>query len=128
MGAELFGICPVTTAQRILSGKWTLLILYSLGKRTMRFNELQKELGDLTQATLSKQLRALVEYGLVVRTAYEQIPPKVEYSLSDLGQAFLPVLSAIETWGTKYIGSLTKDVSAEPQKRMQFDEQIDWMD
>lgn len=100
---ELFGVCPVTTAQKILSGKWTLIILYLLNKKTMRFNELQRALNNLTQATLSKQLKKMEEYGLIIRTAYNQIPPKVEYSLSNLGKQFVPVLNALEVWGSEYI-------------------------
>lgn len=106
MENDLFGVCPMRTAQKIISGKWTLLILFLLNDKTMRFNELQKELGNLTQATLSKQLRLLEADGLIVRTAYNQIPPKVEYSLSALGQHFAPVLSALEVWGKEYIGYL----------------------
>lgn len=100
---DLFGICPVTTAQKVLFGKWTLLIIYILTQKTMRFNELQKELGNLTQATLTKQLRTMEQNGLIIRTVYTQIPPKVEYSLSELGKQFAPALTAIETWGTEYI-------------------------
>lgn len=107
MKKDLFGICPYTTAQKILSGKWTLLILYHLSVQTMRFNELQRALPDMTQATLSKQLHMMEENGLIVRKAYNQIPPKVEYSLSEeLGQKFLTVLSALETWGNDYINYL----------------------
>ena len=104
MGMDLFGICPYTTAQKILSGKWTLYVLYLLSVKTMRFNELQRELGSLTQATLTKQLRTMEENGLVVRKAYNQIPPKVEYSLSEQGKKFLPVLRELEVWGKGYIG------------------------
>lgn len=106
MKRDLFGICPYTTAQKVLSGKWTLLILYYLSTRTMRFGELQRALPDMTQATLSRQLRGMEHDGLVVRTAYNQIPPKVEYSLSLIGKQFLPVLSALEIWGKQYIACL----------------------
>lgn len=106
MKRDLFGICPYTTAQKVLSGKWTLLILYYLSTRTMRFGELQRALPDMTQATLSRQLRGMEHDGLVVRTAYNQIPPKVEYSLSLIGKQFLPVLSALEVWGKQYIACL----------------------
>lgn len=106
MKRDLFGICPVRTAQKIISGKWTLLILFLLNGKTMRFNELQKELGNLTQATLTKQLRLLEADGLIIRKAYNQIPPKVEYSLSPLGQDFAPVLTALEVWGNQYIDYL----------------------
>ena len=103
MQQDLFGICPYVTAQKLLTGKWTLLILYFLSRNTMRYGELQRSLPDLTQATLTKQLRMLEEHGLVTRKVYSQIPPKVEYSLSDLGRQFGPVLSALEVWGNQYI-------------------------
>jgi len=102
-------MCPMTTAQKILSGKWALIILFLLSKKTMRFNELQRELSKITQATLTKQLRAMEENGLVKRAVYNQIPPKVEYSLSELGESFLPVLETLETWGNRYIEYLEKE-------------------
>jgi len=103
MEKDLFGICPYVTSQKLLTGKWTLLIMHNLTIKTMRFNELQRELPNLTQATLSKQLRMMEENGLLIRTVYNQIPPKVEYSLSGLGRNFKPVLDAIEVWGNEYI-------------------------
>ncbi|CAB1244253.1 Uncharacterized HTH-type transcriptional regulator YkvN [Ruminococcaceae bacterium BL-4] len=108
MGKDLFGICPYVTSQKLLTGKWTLLIMYYLSLKTMRFNELQRNLPNLTQATLSKQLRMMEKNGLLIRTSYNQIPPKVEYSLSSLGQHFKPVLDAIEVWGNEYIDFLKK--------------------
>lgn len=106
MEKDLFGICPFVTAQKILTGKWTLLIMHHLNIRTMRFNELQRELPDLTQATLTKQLRTMEANGLINRTVYNQIPPKVEYSLSELGKQFNPVLRSLEVWGNQYIAFL----------------------
>lgn len=100
---ELFMKCPYATAQKILSGKWALLILHYLSSGTLRFNELQKMLPDLTQATLTKQLRSLENYGLVNRTVYPQVPPKVEYSLSEMGEEFDTVLKSLNAWGAKYI-------------------------
>lgn len=106
MQKDLFGICPYVTAQKILTGKWTLLIMHHLSIKTLRFNELQRELPSLTQTTLTKQLRMMEENGLITRTVYNQIPPKVEYSLSDLGRQFMPVLEALEVWGNQYIAFL----------------------
>jgi DNA-binding HxlR family transcriptional regulator len=103
MQQDLFGICPYVTAQRLLTGKWTLLILHYLNDRTMRFGELQRSLPELTQATLTKQLRMLEEHGLVERKVFNQIPPKVEYSLTELGRGFDPVLQELEVWGNRYI-------------------------
>lgn len=106
---DLFGICPFVTAQKLLAGKWTLLILLHLNTRIMRFNELQRELPALTQATLTKQLRLLEANGLILRKVYNQIPPKVEYSLTELGKQFEPVLNSLEVWGNKYIEYLKSD-------------------
>lgn len=103
MQEDLFGKCPYVTAQKLLTGKWTLLIMHHLSENTLRFNELQRALPNLTQATLTKQLRMLEDNGLIVRTVYNQIPPKVEYTLSDLGQHFEPVLEALQVWGIEYI-------------------------
>ena len=72
----------------------------------MRFNEIQRRLPEITQSTLTKQLRALEEYGMVIRTVYPQIPPKVEYSLSPMGQDFTVVLESLKAWGDKYIEQL----------------------
>lgn len=106
MEKDLYGICPYVTAQKLLTGKWTLLIMYHLSLKKMRFNELQRTLPSLTQATLTKQLRMMSDNGLIIRTVYDQIPPKVEYSLSELGERFQPVLNAIQEWGTEYIDFL----------------------
>ncbi|SHJ08922.1 winged helix-turn-helix transcriptional regulator [Desulfosporosinus lacus] len=106
MEKDLFGICPYTTAQKVLSGKWSIIILYHLGKKTMRFGELQRQLPDLTQSTLTKQLRALEENGLIERKIYPQVPPKVEYSLSYIGIKFKKVLAELAIWGNEYIETL----------------------
>ncbi len=100
---NLFGKCPYFTAQKIFSGKWSILILYHLNDGALRHGELQRILGDITQTTLTKQLRMLEDYGLISRYVYAEIPPKVEYSLTDLGQEFNPVLEQLRIWGDKYI-------------------------
>lgn len=105
----LFGKCPYVTAQKVLSGKWSILILYHLNDGAVRYGELHRRIGDITQATLTKQLRMLEEYGLISRYVYSEIPPKVEYSLTDLGKAFDPVLEQFRIWGDKYIGSLKNE-------------------
>ncbi len=99
---DLFGECPVCTVQKIISGKWSILVLYYLSSGTMRFGELHRMMPALTQATLTKQLRSLEEFGLIVRTVYPQVPPKVEYSLSEIGEKFMPVRDAIYQWGEEY--------------------------
>lgn len=109
MKQEKFGVCPFVTAQQVLSGKWALLVLHYLSQGTLRFGELQRAMPEMTQATLSKQLKSMEKSGLVIRTAYSQIPPKVEYSLSEMGRAFLPVLDALECWGGRYIDYLNRE-------------------
>jgi len=100
---DLFGKCPYTTAQKILSGKWAIIILGYLSEEKLRFNELQKRLPEITQTTLTRQLRALEEYGMITRTVHAQIPPKVEYELSEIGKSFSTVLNDLKTWGEAYI-------------------------
>ena len=106
---SLIGKCPYFTAQKIFSGKWSILILYHLSDGALRYGELQRGIGDITQATLTKQLRMLEDYGLISRYVYSEIPPKVEYSLTDLGKAFDPVLEQFRIWGDKYIESFKNE-------------------
>jgi len=103
MKKQLFGICPYVTSQRVLTGKWSMLILHHLSDRAVRFNELQRILPQMTHTTLSRQLKSLEEDGLILRKEYSQIPPKVEYSLSPIGEKFKPVLESLEVWGNEYI-------------------------
>ena len=101
---ELFGRCPYVTAQKVLTGKWSMYIMYLLSQGPVRFNELLRKMPEeMTHTTLSRQLKTLEEEGLIVRTEYQQIPPKVEYSLSDIGEKFKDVLSALQVWGNEYI-------------------------
>ena len=106
MSQDLFGICPYVTAQQVLRGKWSIVVLHQLEDGPVRFNELQRRLPDMTHATLAKQLRSLEGYGVVVRTEYPQVPPKLEYALSPLGQEFRPVLAQFEAWGQRCIEHL----------------------
>ena len=106
---NLFGKCPYFTAQKVFSGKWSILIMYHLNDGALRYGELKRRIGDITQATLTKQLRMLEEFGLIRRYIYSEIPPKVEYSLTDLGKAFNPVLEQFRIWGDKYIESLKNE-------------------
>ena len=108
MDKDLFGVCPFVTAQRLIQGKWAILILHHLSASTTRFNELQRKMPKMTHATLSSQLKQLEAEGLIIRTEYPQIPPKVEYSLSEIGEKFAPVLESIRTWGMEYISYMQK--------------------
>ena len=103
---ERFGLCPYATAQSLISGKWAVLILHYLEEGPTRFNELLRKMPKMTHATLSVQLKALEENGLVKRVQYESIPPKVEYSLTEIGEKFHPVIAAMEAWGNEYIAQM----------------------
>ena len=104
---ELFGLCPYVTSQKILTGKWSMYIMYLLSNGPVRFNELQRRMPEeMTHTTLSRQLKTLENEGLILRKEYQQIPPKVEYSLSEIGEKFKKVLSVLEVWGNEYIGYL----------------------
>lgn len=103
---SLFGKCPYVTAQKLLSGKWSILIIYYLSSGVLRFGELQRKMQGITQATLTKQLRTLEENGLINRHVYAEVPPKVEYSLTDIGMEFIPVLDQFKIWGQKYIAAM----------------------
>lgn len=108
MGKDLYGYCPYVTSQKVLSGKWSMLIMYYLSCGPVRFNELQRMLPDMTHATLSRQLKSLEDEHLILRKEYPQIPPKVEYMLSDLGEKFKPVLDSLRSWGNEYIDYLNQ--------------------
>lgn len=109
----LFGLCPYVTVQKIFSGKWAILILYHLGEGTLRFGEMQRKMPGITQATLTKQLRVLEDFGMVNRLVYAEVPPKVEYSLSEIGKEFIPVLNQFETFGNKYLDYLHNKKNAD---------------
>lgn len=105
---ELFGLCPYVTAQKVLTGKWSMYILYLLADGPVRFNELQRRMPEeMTHTTLSRQLRTLEDEGLIIRTEYQQVPPKVDYRLSEIGEKFKKVLSVLEVWGNEYIQYLS---------------------
>lgn len=108
VGIDLFGKCPFATAQRVLQGKWTILIMHHLSEGAMRFNELQRRLPKMTHATLSRQLKQMESDGLINRIDYAEVPPHVEYSLTDLGREFAPVLESIQTWGMKCIDAFSE--------------------
>ena len=95
--------CPFVTAQQVLQGKWSILVLHHLSDGPVRFNELRRRMPQLTAATLTSQLRNLEGHGLVRREVFPEVPPRVEYSLTDLGESFKPVLDQIQVWGTHYL-------------------------
>ena len=94
--------CPVATTVQLIGNKWKLLILRNLLVRPWRFNELQKSLEGISQKVLTESLRSMESDGIVIRTVYAEVPPRVEYSLSELGETLRPILDAIQTWGMEY--------------------------
>lgn len=100
--------CPVVNTLDIIGGKWKVLILYYLNGETRRFNELQRLLAGITQRMLTLQLRELENDGIVHREVYPQVPPKVEYSLTEFGRTLIPVIEAMHRWGEQYAAECVK--------------------
>ena len=94
--------CPVATTVQLIGSKWKLLILRNLLARPWRFNELRISLEGISQKVLTDSLRSMEEDGLVTRTVYPEVPPRVEYSLSPLGESMRPIIQAMEQWGAQY--------------------------
>ena len=98
--------CPVATTVQLIGNKWKLLIMRNLLVRPWRFNELQKNLEGISQKVLTDCLRAMEADGIIIRTVYAEVPPRVEYSLSELGESMRPILSSMEQWGLSYKHSM----------------------
>ena len=94
--------CPVETTLTLISDKWKVLILRDLLPGTKRFGELKKSIGHVSQKVLTAQLRQMEQSGLLTRTVYPEVPPRVEYSLTELGYSLKPILDAMSTWGENY--------------------------
>ncbi len=94
--------CPVATTVQLIGSKWKLLIMRNLLQRAWRFNELRKDLEGISQKVLTDSLRSMEEDGIITRTVYPEVPPRVEYALSDLGESMRPIIKAMEEWGTDY--------------------------
>lgn len=94
--------CPAEGTLEIIGGRWKVLIVWQLFRGARRFSELLRALDGITQKMLTQQLRELERHGVVHRTVYPQVPPKVEYSLTPLGESLRPVVDAMCAWGLKY--------------------------
>ena len=102
MEARILPACPVETTLTLISNKWKVLIIRDLLPGTKRFGELKKSIGSVSQKVLTAQLRQMEESGLLTRTVYPEVPPRVEYTLTELGQSLRPVLDALKSWGEEY--------------------------
>lgn len=100
--ADVLPACPVETTLSLIGDKWKVIILRELMGSTMRFGELKSAIGKVSQKVLTSQLRAMEASGLVTRTVFPEVPPHVEYSLTDLGRSLEPVLDALRDWGAGY--------------------------
>ncbi|MBP3797416.1 MAG: helix-turn-helix transcriptional regulator [Ruminococcus sp.] len=98
--------CPVATTVQLIGNKWKLLILRNLLARPWRFNELRRSLDGISQKVLTESLRSMESDGIIVRTVYAEVPPRVEYSLSELGETLRPILDAMQVWGQEYKDNL----------------------
>jgi len=94
--------CPIATTVQLIGSKWKLLIMRNLFARPWRFNELQKSLDGISQKVLTDSLRSMEADGIIARTVFPEVPPRVEYALSELGESMRPILNAMEVWGNDY--------------------------
>ena len=94
--------CPVATTLQLIGNKWKILILRNLMVRPWRFSEMLRSIPGISQKVLTDNLRALESDGIITRTVFPEVPPRVEYALSGLGESMRPIIKAMETWGTGY--------------------------
>ena len=94
--------CPVATTVALIGSKWKLLIMRNLLSRPWRFNELRKDLDGISQKVLTDSLRSMEDDGIITRTVYPEVPPRVEYALSELGESMRPIIGSMEAWGLGY--------------------------
>ena len=94
--------CDLAYSIHLLEGRWKLIILCSLEKGTMRYSELRDKIGEITERMLTLKLRELEQDGLIIRTVYPEVPPRVDYELSDVSKDLIPIWRSLETWGAKH--------------------------
>lgn len=104
--------CDVATTVQVIGNKWKLLIIRNLLQRSWRFNELKKNLDGISQKVLTDCLRSMEADGIITRTVYAEVPPRVEYALSDLGNSMRPILNAMELWGKEYKSNVNQTKEA----------------
>lgn len=108
--------CSVEAAIGLIDGKWKSVVLFHLLSGTLRFNEIRRHIVNVTPRMLTNQLRELEDDGLIVRKVYAQVPPKVEYSLSELGRSMEPILLSLKLWGDANIGLYGKPHGVDPRE------------
>ena len=105
MSAESNSTCPVCKTAEVVCGKWTLLLIRDLAEGSARFCELERSLEGISPRTLSLRLRALEEEGVVERHTFPEVPPRVEYSLTDKGRALVPIIESMRSYGKEWLGA-----------------------
>ncbi|MEM7163314.1 MAG: helix-turn-helix domain-containing protein [Bacteroidota bacterium] len=103
-------LCPLSQALSVIGGKWKPVIIYQLSKSKKRFGQLQLAVKGISRKVMTDQLKELVEDGLVLRTEFAEIPPRVEYQLTDKGEDLLPILQSIADWGMYLVADYKKKV------------------
>ena len=101
--STLFGVCPYVTALEIINGRWKMLIIKYINEGITHFGQLKRKLPGITQSMLTNQLRSLEKDGVITRTVYSEVPPHVEYSLTEIGRQLEPIIQNIGTWGKTYL-------------------------
>lgn len=104
-----YEVCPMALVQNMLSGKRKIIILWYLSNKTLRFNDIKRKLPDVSQKMLTSQLRSLEKDGLISRTVYPDVPPKVEYALTSLGKKIIPILELMHGFGAEYLESTSNE-------------------
>jgi DNA-binding HxlR family transcriptional regulator len=104
--------CDLTYAVQLMGGRWKLLILMRLNSGTQRYGELKKKIANITERMLTLQLRELEADGLIARQVFAEVPPRVEYTLTDIGRELVPICDALHTWGTRHRYQVVGEVSA----------------
>jgi len=102
---EELPVCPVATTIQLIGNKWKLLIIRNLLMRPWRFNELHRSIEGISQKVLTDNLRAMENDGIIIRKSYPEVPPRVEYSLSELGESMRPIIASLEAWGIDYLNN-----------------------
>lgn len=95
--------CPIRTTLEMLGGKWKLLIIFQIGERAVRFGELKRSLPDISEKMLVQELKSLADSGLVVRHSYGEVPPRVDYQLTEKGKMALPLIGHLRDFGQGYV-------------------------
>lgn len=106
MKTQVSARCPIRTTLELVGGKWKLLIIYQLGVKNQRLSELRRNIPDISEKMLIQELKNLVESGLALRINFGEVPPKVEYQLTEIGKEVLPLIEHISNYGLKYMNQL----------------------